>query len=207
MNRRQFNLGFLGAAGAITFRSLRTIVIEPRAVATGSYLDQRSFHDPVATARGSETVRVANGSYLDQESFNDPVATARGSVTVRVNGARLNEHLAALAEFGKNPQGGVSRLAYSEADARGREYVMGLMRAAKLDVNIDAAGNLIGRRAGSDYQLKPILFGSHIDSVPEGRNYDRSEEHTSELQSRLHLVCRLLLEKKKQNDVYTKSIS
>src|SRR5205809_6110194 len=29
--------------------------------------------------------------------------------------------------------------------------------------------------------------------------YPRSEEHTSELQSRLHLVCRLLLEKKKQN--------
>src|SRR2546429_3228436 len=29
--------------------------------------------------------------------------------------------------------------------------------------------------------------------------YDRSEEHTSELQSRLHLVCRLLLEKKKTN--------
>src|SRR2546429_3761740 len=30
-------------------------------------------------------------------------------------------------------------------------------------------------------------------------NFDRSEEHTSELQSRLHLVCRLLLEKKKKN--------
>src|SRR2546429_3921553 len=30
-----------------------------------------------------------------------------------------------------------------------------------------------------------------------GRNDPRSEEHTSELQSRLHLVCRLLLEKKK----------
>src|SRR2546422_7484676 len=29
---------------------------------------------------------------------------------------------------------------------------------------------------------------------------ERSEEHTSELQSRLHLVCRLLLEKKKKND-------
>src|SRR2546422_4931104 len=29
----------------------------------------------------------------------------------------------------------------------------------------------------------------------------RSEEHTSELQSRLHLVCRLLLEKKKQHEV------
>src|SRR2546422_5742238 len=30
---------------------------------------------------------------------------------------------------------------------------------------------------------------------------DRSEEHTSELQSRLHLVCRLLLEKKKKNEL------
>src|SRR2546422_5929093 len=32
----------------------------------------------------------------------------------------------------------------------------------------------------------------------EGRFRSRSEEHTSELQSRLHLVCRLLLEKKKK---------
>lgn len=91
---------------------------------------------------------------------------------LRVNGARLNEHLKALSEFGRNPQGGVSRVAYSEADRQGREYVMGLMRAAKLDVSIDAAGNLIGRRTGSDNSLKPILFGSHIDSVPEGGNFD-----------------------------------
>src|SRR5256886_14930057 len=91
---------------------------------------------------------------------------------LRVNGARLNQHLKELSEFGKNPQGGVSRVAYSEADRQGREYVMGLMRAAKLDVSIDAAGNLIGKRAGSDPNLKPILFGSHIDSVPEGGNYD-----------------------------------
>src|SRR2546429_5966374 len=36
---------------------------------------------------------------------------------------------------------------------------------------------------------------------------DRSEEHTSELQSRLHLVCRLLLEKKKKNKYVTTSTS
>src|SRR2546422_3079350 len=35
-------------------------------------------------------------------------------------------------------------------------------------------------------------------SVTERRRFVRSEEHTSELQSRLHLVCRLLLEKKKK---------
>lgn len=91
---------------------------------------------------------------------------------LRVNGSRLTEHLKALSEFGKNPQGGVSRVAYSEADRLGREYVTGLMLAAKLDVTVDAAGNIIGRRAGSDSRLKPILFGSHIDSVPEGGNYD-----------------------------------
>src|SRR2546422_6748102 len=34
-----------------------------------------------------------------------------------------------------------------------------------------------------------------------GAQGDRSEEHTSELQSRLHLVCRLLLEKKKKNQI------
>ena len=71
----------------------------------------------------------------------------------------------ALAEFGKNPQGGVSRVAYSDADKQGREYVLGLMKAASLDVTIDAAGNLIGRRAGSDSNLKPLLIGSHIDSA------------------------------------------
>src|SRR4051794_41697416 len=35
---------------------------------------------------------------------------------------------------------------------------------------------------------------------------DRSEEHTSELQSPVHLVCRLLLEKKKKADTYIRSI-
>src|SRR5205809_5601065 len=34
-------------------------------------------------------------------------------------------------------------------------------------------------------------------------NPHRSEEHTSELQSRLHLVCRLLLEKKKKNPIHS----
>ena len=38
---------------------------------------------------------------------------------LRVNGPRISENLNALAEFGKNPQGGVSRVAYSELTARG----------------------------------------------------------------------------------------
>jgi len=91
---------------------------------------------------------------------------------VRINGKRIMDHILALAEFGKNPQGGVSRVAYSDADKQGREYVLGLMREAKLDASIDVAGNLIGRRAGSAGSLEPLLIGSHVDSVPEGGNYD-----------------------------------
>src|SRR3712207_7946639 len=40
--------------------------------------------------------------------------------------------------------------------------------------------------------------------VGQGRPARRSEEHTSELQSRQYLVCRLLLEKKKKNNKHTK---
>lgn len=90
----------------------------------------------------------------------------------RVNGARLNAHLTELGQFGRNPQGGVSRVAYSDADRQARAYVMDLMRAARLDPAIDAAGNIVGRRAGRDASLRPMLIGSHIDSVPEGGNFD-----------------------------------
>jgi N-carbamoyl-L-amino-acid hydrolase len=91
---------------------------------------------------------------------------------LKVNGDRVNAHLKALSEFGKNPEGGVSRVAYSEADRAGRAAVMEWMKAAKLDPVIDAAGNIIARRAGTDPARKPLLFGSHIDSVPGGGNYD-----------------------------------
>lgn len=91
---------------------------------------------------------------------------------LRVNGERIMKHILALAEFGKNPQGGASRVAYSDADKQGREYVLGLLRDAGLDASIDAAGNLIGRRAGNASGLNPLLIGSHVDTVPEGGNYD-----------------------------------
>jgi N-carbamoyl-L-amino-acid hydrolase len=96
--------------------------------------------------------------------------------TLRVNAARLRQHLEALSEFGRPAGGsfadGVSRVAYSDADVAGRRYVMGLMEAAGLKPRIDAAGNIFARRAGSDPNLPPVLFGSHTDSVPNGGNFD-----------------------------------
>ncbi len=118
---------------------------------------------------------------MDRRTFNLTLLGSIGALTLRpfqdqprlrVNGPRIIQHLNALGEFGKNPQGGVSRVAYSEADRQGREYVMTLMRTAKMEVTVDFAGNIIGRRAGSAPTLSPMLFGSHIDTVPEGGNYD-----------------------------------
>src|SRR2546422_4561120 len=48
---------------------------------------------------------------------------------------------------------------------------------------------------------------SSISQIVPARSKLRSEEHTSELQSRLHLVCRLLLEKKKNEPTRSSSLS
>jgi len=85
---------------------------------------------------------------------------------------RMEQRIRALSEFGRNGDGGVDRVAYSDADVAGRAYISGLMREAGLSVRNDTAGNIIGRRDGSDSSLPPIMFGSHIDSVPGGGNFD-----------------------------------
>lgn len=90
----------------------------------------------------------------------------------RADAARLERRIGELGRFGANPGGGVSRVAFSGADIAGREYVKGLMRGAGLEVRVDAAGNVIGRRPGTDPALPVIMAGSHIDSVPQGGNYD-----------------------------------
>ncbi len=88
-----------------------------------------------------------------------------------VNAGRLQQTLEKLGEFGRNPEGGVTRLGFSQADMDAREYVMGMMRGAGLEVRVDAAGNIFGHRAGTQ-SLPVLLFGSHIDSVPRGGNFD-----------------------------------
>jgi N-carbamoyl-L-amino-acid hydrolase len=91
---------------------------------------------------------------------------------LRVSAQRLNQHLMELAKFGQTPEGGTNRVAYSDVDLQARQYAMQLMRDAKLDVSVDVAGNIIGRRAGTGSSLKPLMIGSHIDSVPQGGSYD-----------------------------------
>jgi beta-ureidopropionase / N-carbamoyl-L-amino-acid hydrolase len=101
---------------------------------------------------------------------------AQDATALRINPGRLQQSLEGLSVYGRSAGGtfadGVSRVAYSDADVAGRKYAMDLMRAAGLQPRIDTAGNITAVRPGSDSSLKPILFGSHIDSVPSGGNFD-----------------------------------
>jgi N-carbamoyl-L-amino-acid hydrolase len=132
-------------------------------------IDRRAFVQVTASAlaAGAAATRALTAGSSSEAEV--PEAIGR---TWRVNSARLNSRLNDLARFGANPQGGVSRVAFSPADIEGRAFVMEMMRRAGLEVRIDAAGNIFGRRAGLLGTAPPILFGSHIDSVPEGGNYD-----------------------------------
>jgi N-carbamoyl-L-amino-acid hydrolase len=89
----------------------------------------------------------------------------------RVNGARLNGWLAKFDSIGRTP-GGINRVAYSEADLAGRAFTLDLFREAGFTPRVDTAGNIFGRLDGTDRSLKPILIGSHVDSVTDGGNFD-----------------------------------
>jgi N-carbamoyl-L-amino-acid hydrolase len=114
------------------------------------------------------------GAFVGAALSRSPVYSfaPRAIPRVSIDANRLNGYVKALSAFGANPQGGVSRVAFSDFDKAGRAWTMDRMRAAGLDVRVDFAGNIIGRRAGSNAALKPIVFGSHIDSVPDGGNFD-----------------------------------
>lgn len=97
---------------------------------------------------------------------------SQSATSLKVNAQRIDQRLAGLAQSSQTPGGDNARVAYTNADIQGRTYFIGLMKKAGLDVHIDNAGNLIGKRAGKDPAKKPIAFGSHIDMVPAGGNYD-----------------------------------
>jgi len=104
-----------------------------------------------------------------KSTFSNSMATAD---TLNVNGNRISNRIFELAKFGLDDKGRGYRVAYTKGDIEGRAWFMDLMKKAGLNPTIDAAGNIIGKRKGKNNTLKPIAFGSHIDMVPDGGNYD-----------------------------------
>ncbi len=65
-----------------------------------------------------------------------------------------------------------TRRAFSPQHAQARRWLTAQMRALELDVSIDAAGNLIGRREGAASCQSTIMIGSHSDTVAGGGRFD-----------------------------------
>ena len=103
--------------------------------------------------------------------LSDVARAFPAAAPLRVNGARLNEWLTRFDSIGRTPTG-INRVAYSEADLAGRAFTQQLLRDAGFVPRIDTAGNIYARLEGTNRALKPILIGSHVDSVTDGGNFD-----------------------------------
>jgi len=90
---------------------------------------------------------------------------------MRIDRRRIEGTIEELGRIGETPRGGLTRLALSDEDKRGRDWMVSRMREAGLSVSVDQMGNIFGERAGAE-SLPPVLLGSHVDSVPTGGKYD-----------------------------------
>ena len=84
---------------------------------------------------------------------------------------RLAKDFESMSHFTASGEG-INRLAFTDADWEGRQYIIDRMADAGLDVEIDGFGNVIGYKVGTNPDLPIIMVGSHTDSVPNGGNYD-----------------------------------
>ena len=92
---------------------------------------------------------------------------------LRVNGERLNRQLTEISRFGANPQGGVTRLAYSDADKQAREYVLG--RALVVFLPVRPFSPVNPRQLQLAKAMIEQIHGQFIAVVKEGRG-DRLKE-------------------------------
>lgn len=89
-----------------------------------------------------------------------------------VNSERIQKVLQTVAGFGAQADGSTTRLSYSREFRQAQEYLQQLMESIGMQTEIDAVGNLIGTYSGTDTSLPAVMSGSHLDTVPNGGNYD-----------------------------------
>jgi allantoate deiminase len=89
-----------------------------------------------------------------------------------VNADRLERDFQTIAGFTASPGRGSDRPTFSDHWAKAVAYVVGEAKACGATVRVDAAGNVHLRPAGLDPRAPTWLSGSHVDSVPNGGDYD-----------------------------------
>jgi beta-ureidopropionase / N-carbamoyl-L-amino-acid hydrolase len=88
-----------------------------------------------------------------------------------IDGKRIWDDLMALAAI-TDPEKPYTRRSFSPRFLEGRAWLRRRFEEAGLTVRLDAGGNLIGRQEGNVADAKPILLGSHSDTVPSGGRFD-----------------------------------
>ncbi len=94
-----------------------------------------------------------------------------GPGNLPIDGQRLWDDLMRLAEI-TDPERPYTRRSFSQLFLEGRAWLRERFEQAGLATRIDAAGNLIGHRAGRDTSAGTIMIGSHSDTVPFGGRFD-----------------------------------
>jgi len=90
---------------------------------------------------------------------------------MKINENRLWNNLETLSGY-TEPERPWTRRSFSPLFLQAREWLKAQFQAAGMSVRIDAGGNLIGRLAGRNPDLPPLVTGSHSDTVPAGGRYD-----------------------------------
>ncbi|MFS0785138.1 M20 family metallo-hydrolase [Shouchella sp. 1P09AA] len=90
--------------------------------------------------------------------------------TIKINRARLEASIHELGQFGINKDGGLDRTTFTEAELQARNWLKQQLDQLSLNVYTDEAANIWAKRSGK--HQKSIVFGSHIDTVPNGGKYD-----------------------------------
>jgi ureidoglycolate amidohydrolase len=93
-------------------------------------------------------------------------------ISIVVDSAGLQRRIDELALISEAPAPVVTRVLYSKADMRGREYVRRAAVEAGLKVREDAVGNIFARWEGSEPGLPAVGSGSHTDAIPNAGRYD-----------------------------------
>ena len=93
-------------------------------------------------------------------------------VDLRIDLGRFAQTLEASSCIGAGREGGMARLALSDADREMRDLFVTWCREAGLAVRVDELGNIFARRAGRENDLAPVLVGSHLDTQANGGRFD-----------------------------------
>lgn len=92
-------------------------------------------------------------------------------IALEINEKRLLNNLEEISAIGYSDKG-INRMALSEEDLEGRDWLQKKMKEMDMEVSLDSVANMIGLYRMDSKYTQSVIIGSHLDSVPNGGKYD-----------------------------------